>query len=127
MQAGEIAREQGISLKYLESILATLKASRLIISERGKRGGYALARPPEEISLHDVLTPLENTMEFVHCTEAGVEECERADICVTRGVWTELKVAIDGILLRTTLRDLVERREKLAASGMPCEGVIASE
>jgi Rrf2 family protein len=107
--AGEIAEHQGVSPKYLETLLATLRSAGLIRSERGKNGGYALAKPPAEINLFDVLSCLEDSLDFVHCTE-DVSRCERAEVCVTREVWMELKVTTDRILKRTYLDDLAERR-----------------
>jgi Rrf2 family transcriptional regulator, cysteine metabolism repressor len=121
MRASEISRGEEISLKYLETILSTLRVAGLIVSERGKNGGYALARDPAKISLHEVLTPLEGEMGFVHCT--GKEpDCAQVSECVTRGVWIELKEATDRILQRTTLADLLERVSCAGVSGSAEEG-----
>lgn len=109
VSAGEIAKRQGISLKYLENILSSLKSAGLIRSERGKNGGYSLAKPPAEINLYDVLSCLEDSLDFVHCTRDAAT-CDRADVCVTREVWMELKVTTDRILKRKYLDDLAERR-----------------
>jgi Rrf2 family transcriptional regulator, cysteine metabolism repressor len=114
VRAGEIAEEQKISLKYLENILATLRAAGLIVSERGKNGGYALAKAPSEITLHSVLSPLEGSMGFVHCT-SDQPECDKVEDCKTHSVWAELKDATDSILKKTTLQDLLDRK--------PCAGI----
>ena len=110
----QIAAEQGLSRKYLEYLIRTLKGAGLVISVRGKRGGYALARPPAEISLLDVLSPLEESLSVVHCTESK-NGCNRSAVCVTRSVWMEIKDATDEILSRTTLADLLERQRELEA------------
>jgi Rrf2 family cysteine metabolism transcriptional repressor len=115
VRANEIADEQSLSLKYLENLLSSLKAAGLVVSERGKRGGYALARPPAGITLYDVLSPLEDSLGFVHCTETD-RGCDRLPICVTREVWVELKDATDRILTRTTLEDLLKRQEALRSA-----------
>ena len=120
VRASEIADEQGISIKYLENILSTLRTAGLIVSERGKNGGYALARSPREIDLYSVLSPLEGSMGFVHCT-GDTPECDKLGACVTREVWAELKSATDKILQGTTLDDLLQRRSRLEA-GEPCGG-----
>ncbi len=114
MRANEIAEDQGISLKYLESILSALKSAGLIRSERGKNGGYTLARSPADISIHDVLSPLEDSLGFVHCTETD-QGCDRLDVCPTRELWMELKEATDRILKRTSLQDLLYRQVTLAS------------
>jgi Rrf2 family cysteine metabolism transcriptional repressor len=110
--AGQIAADQDIPIRYLENLLGVLRSAGLVNSERGKRGGYLLARPPSEITLHDVLSPLEESLDVVHCT-AAEDSCERTSICATRQVWMELKEATDRILNRTTLADLVQRVEAM--------------
>jgi len=114
MRANEIAEDQAISLKYLENILSSLKSAGLVISERGKKGGYALSRSPAEISLYDVLSPLEDSLGFVHCTEAD-RGCDRLEVCATREVWRSLKEATDRILKGTSLQDLLQRHAELKA------------
>ena len=121
--AAEVASNQGISLKYLESLLVSLKSAGLVISERGKRGGYSLARPPSEISMYDVLGSLEDSLDFVYCTEKP-HGCERLELCVTRQVWIELKRATDRILKRTYLDDLLERQKALGEQRAHAEYVI---
>jgi len=124
MRACEISEDQGISLKYLESILSALKSAGLVVSERGKNGGYALARPPAEISVHAVLIPLEDSLGFVHCTEAD-RGCDRLAVCATRDLWMELKEATDQILKRTSIEDLLQRQTAMKSEGRPparCEG-----
>lgn len=108
VRANEIADEEGISLKYLESILSALKAAELVHSERGKHGGYRLAKPPAEIDLYSILSPLEGSLDFVHCTDS-FRSCKRFDVCVTRRVWADLQEATDRILKGTSLEDLLKR------------------
>jgi len=110
--AYEIAERQGLSLKYLEALLASLKSAGLVTSEKGRSGGYSLARPPSEITMWDVLSHLENSLCIVHCT--GDENgCERRDVCATREVWIELKEATERVLQGRTLQDLCERKDCL--------------
>jgi Rrf2 family protein len=116
--ASEVASNQGISVKYLESLLSSLKTGGLVISERGKRGGYSLARPPSEINMYDVLSCLEDSLDFVYCT-VDPRGCERLERCVTRQVWVELKQATDRILKQTYLDDLLRRESALAAKKAP--------
>ena len=120
MHAAEIARSQDISLKYLEAILAILKSAGLVNSSRGRNGGYSLAKPPEEISMYAILSPLEDSINFVHCTGSEVG-CDRVEQCVTRAVWVELKVATEKILKSHTLDTLVARWEMMSNPSRPCE------
>ncbi|MBC8424675.1 Rrf2 family transcriptional regulator [bacterium] len=110
--AGQIADDQKLSLKYLESLLRSLKSARLIVSKRGTQGGYSLARPPAEISLYDVLTPLETAIDIVHCTEDW-DSCGRSGTCGTQEVWQKLRDAVETILCTTSLADLLERQKTL--------------
>jgi Rrf2 family protein len=110
--AGEIAEKQGISLKYLESLLAKLKSAGLIVSVRGKHGGYSLARHPSEINMWEVLRCLEDSLDIVHCTN-DPSRCERFDVCVTKDVWAELKTSTERILKRTYLDDLMKQQKIL--------------
>jgi len=112
MRANEIANEQSISLKYLETLLSNLKSAGLVTAERGKHGGYALARPPREITVFAILSPLEDSLGFVHCTKTDTA-CDRKEVCVTRELWDELKQATDRILKSTTLEDLLNRQRLL--------------
>jgi Rrf2 family protein len=112
MPASEIAENQGISLKYLETLLSNLKSVGLIVSERGKRGGYSLARHPSEINMYEVLSCVEDSLDFVHCIN-DPSRCDRLEVCVTRHVWAELKTATERILKRTYFDDLLEQQEVL--------------
>jgi Rrf2 family cysteine metabolism transcriptional repressor len=107
----EIARRQGIPVHYLERLLTPLISARLIGSIRGARGGLKLLRYPKDIRLIDVVRLLEGPLSPVECLN-NPENCPRADTCVTRDVWEEVKKAIDSVLEATTLQDLVERQKK---------------
>ena len=107
----DIARRQQISLWYLEHIITPLKTAGIIRSTRGARGGVSLARPPEEIKLDEVIQLLEGSIAPVECVN-NPEFCARSDSCVTRDIWAELKKAINGVLMSTTLQDLVERQKR---------------
>lgn len=106
----DIARRQEISERYLEQILTPLRVAGLVRVVRGARGGFTLARPPSEIRLSDIIQVMEGSTAPVECVDdPGV--CSRSDSCTTRGVWAEVKTAIDKLLESTTLQDLVERQK----------------
>ena len=107
----DIARRQQISLSYLEQLTAPLITGRIIRSTKGPKGGISLAKNPEEIKLSEVIGLLEGSVALVECVnDPGV--CDRSEFCVTRDIWSELKMAMDGVLESTTLQDLVERHRK---------------
>lgn len=116
LQIKMIADREDISNKYLEQLIAMLKAAGLVRSIRGPRGGYLLAKSPAEIQLKEVFTTLEGPMVPAECLEHP-EFCPRCMDCVTRDIWQELQNAIDGVLESVTLADLVEKTKSSAKKG----------
>ena len=110
LQIKTIAVREDISNKYLEQLIAMLKAAGLVRSIRGPRGGYMLAKPPSEIQLKDVFFTLEGPIIPVECLEHA-EYCPRCTDCATRQIWQDLQDAILGVLESVTLADLVEQSE----------------
>jgi Rrf2 family protein len=111
----DIAKEQQISLAYLEHLVTPLIAGGVIRSIKGPKGGVTLAKKPEEIKLSEVTRLLEGSLAPVECIEHP-ELCERADLCVTRDIWGEMKTAMDSVLESTTLKDLADRQKKKGRS-----------
>ena len=103
----EIADRQQISVKYLESIAAILNRSGLVRSQRGKDGGYCLARPAGEITAAQVLRLTEGTLSPVACPTLEGKPCQRAETCKTLPLWRVLDETIDRTLSSVTLEDLL--------------------
>ena len=78
IQLGEIANRQGISLKYLEQIIRPLKKANYVKSYRGAKGGHTLNKPPDEISVGEIVALLEGGDTLIHC-DKDPETCERKD------------------------------------------------
>lgn len=106
----DIAHRQQIPQQYLEHLITPLIAAGIMTSTRGPKGGVSLARPPEEVTLDEVIQLLEGSVAPVKCV-SNPEACQRSHLCATRDVWDDLKRAIDGVLKSVTLRDLVERQK----------------
>lgn len=105
-----IAKRQGISEKYLESILAVLSKAGLLDAVRGKGGGYRLSKPAKEYTAFQVLSLTEGTLAPVTCLERG-QQCENAVNCRTLPLWQGLDQVIAAYLCSYTLADLT-REEK---------------
>lgn len=100
-----IAKRQGISEKYLESILAVLSKAGLLDAVRGKGGGYRLSKPAKEYTAFEVLSLTEGTLAPVTCLERG-QQCENAVNCRTLPLWQGLDQVIAAYLCSYTLADL---------------------
>jgi len=107
----EIAKRQEVSEKYLEHSITTLRKAGLVRSIRGARGGYVLAKSPSQIRLSEIMEVLEGSMAPVECVD-DPQVCRRAQLCVTRDIWAEMKEAIDNILKSITLQDMVEEQNR---------------
>ena len=105
----DVAKRQEISEKYLGHLIPPLKAAGLINSTRGAHGGYTLARPPQNITLKEVVRAVEGEMAVVECvTTPGI--CHRVKFCVTRDIWSLMSEKITEVLDSTTLQDMVNRQ-----------------
>jgi Rrf2 family cysteine metabolism transcriptional repressor len=107
----EIAKEENISLKYLEQVIIPLRTAGLVKSVRGSKGGYSLAKPPSEVCLKDVVEVLEGPINLVDCLQ-DPKICTRAAFCVTRDIWSEISESICRIFYSITLEEMVNRRKK---------------
>lgn len=108
----EIAASQDISGRYLEHILNSLRASGLVKSTRGAKGGYELSRAPSAITIGEIITALEGPADIVSYT-SNESDCPKISYCVTREIWDEVKVSIETVLNRITLENMVTRHHEL--------------
>lgn len=110
IQLGEIAKRQNISVKYLEQIIRPLKKANYIKSFRGAKGGHILNKPPEEITVGEIVALLENNPGLTPCLE-NPDVCDRVDECVTRLVWQEATKAMFDKLSEITLSELAKIKD----------------
>jgi Rrf2 family protein len=107
---GRIAESEGLSVENTAKVLARLREAGLIDSFRGKDGGYVLARPPESISISDVLRAVAGELfEYERCSgsEDG-EPCVHEADCGIRPIWVVLGETVHGLLSSISLADLVD-------------------
>ena len=122
LQVSELAPKEGLPVKFLEQILMQLKAAGYLESRRGKHGGYLLARPPENISIGQVVRLIDGPLAPIHCVSQSAYErctCPDEEHCGLRSLMLDVRNAISNILDRYTLADVVEitmrklRRDKV--------------
>lgn len=108
-----IAARQEISEKYLEQIITVLSRAGFVKSMRGAQGGYRLAKDPKDYTVGMILRCIEGSLAPVACLDDVPNECNRADTCATLTLWKELNDAINSVVDRVTLADLVERQKDI--------------
>ncbi|NNC99922.1 MAG: Rrf2 family transcriptional regulator [Gammaproteobacteria bacterium] len=102
-----IAERQHISLAYLEQLFGSLRKAGLVLSLRGSKGGYRLARDEKEISLADILIAVD---EQIDMTCAGGSACGTDDPCLTHHLWNGLSQEFFEFLDSKKLSGLVRSR-----------------
>lgn len=103
----EMAGAQQVSVSYLAKVFQKLARRGLVRSTRGKRGGFALARSPEQISLADVIRAVEAEEPLFDCL-GSVRECKANSQCLTRHCFHEAEQSMYGVLAGTSLADIVD-------------------
>jgi Rrf2 family protein len=106
----EVAERQGISEKYLESILPALTKAGLLDGVRGKGGGYKLARAPESCTVGSILKLVEGHFAPVSCLEHNPNNCPRASECRTLPMWQQFQTAVDTFFDSITIADLCDEK-----------------
>lgn len=107
LQIRQIAAEQNIPDRYLEQLLATLRRSGLVRSQRGARGGYLLAKEPWKISILDVVTCIEG----LDVQPSTKQIPQSTPGIVVHEIWQEARQAADAVLSKYTLQDLADQRD----------------
>lgn len=109
----EIAEREKLPPDYAEQILLRLRRAGIVSSTRGARGGYALARPAEEITLREILAASELVTFDLHCETHPIDEvrCAPDMGCPIRPVWQMLQRRIDDALESVRLADLLEQEQ----------------
>jgi Rrf2 family protein len=112
----EIADAEDIPVKFLEAILVTLKNARIVVSERGREGGYRLRRPPAEVLLGDVVRlmdgPLAPLGDVIELTRRARLEPRHPGLF---DVFLDVRNAAARILDHTTLQDVLDRSRRIVA------------
>ena len=106
VQIGNVSKRENISVKYLEQLIIPLKKANFIKSVRGPKGGHMLAKPPEAITVGEIVRVLEGGINLSSCIE-NPEVCDRTSDCLTRGLWEETTKAMYEKLNSATLSKMI--------------------
>ena len=111
IQIAEIAREEQISRKFLESILLTLRKNGLLGSRKGKGGGYYLIKRPDEIPMTDVMRILEGPIAMVSCVSLkyyeACRDCPSEATCAVHTLMLKVRDSALEVYRNTTLADIL--------------------
>lgn len=111
IQISDVAKNENLPQRFLESILLELKKMGVLGSKLGKSGGYFLIRPPEEVTLLDIIRHFEGSIALLYCvSEKSYQPCEfckREDTCKIRKVFKSIREKTVRILDKATLASLI--------------------
>jgi len=119
LSINQISKEEDISSIYLEQIFNILKKGKLVKSIRGPKGGYILARNPENINMYEIVEILEGGFSHYKCTQGKKNEkivCKKAKNCVSKEVWDIVAKEVKKALEKIKLSMLAKRAETIIPS-----------
>ena len=115
--AREASAETGLPLPMVSKVLKALARESLLISQRGAKGGYTLARPPAEISVVEMVTALEGPIGLTECT-THPGACAQEASCEVRAPWQLINLTVRDALANISLDDLTTRATTHTTGGL---------
>jgi Rrf2 family transcriptional regulator, iron-sulfur cluster assembly transcription factor len=114
----EVSQAEGLSIPYVAKLMRILRRSGFVKSVRGQAGGYSLARPAEQIIMGDLLAALGGRLyepEFCRHHSGSLKNCLNTTDCSIRPVWQTVQLAVDQVLNKMTLKDLLQNEQAMAS------------
>lgn len=108
----DVSNREGISIKYLEQVVALLNKAGLVLSLRGNSGGYKLSKDPKDYTAGEILKAAEGTLAPVQCLQCPTNNCERKSTCSTIEFWEGFDTVINDYVNNITLDSLVEKTKE---------------
>lgn len=122
-ERGAVVAQHGIPATYMDQILLKLRNAGLVLSNRGRKGGYKLARTPEAISVFDIVVAVEEALEPVQCLVA-TDLCEHQQSCVSKDAWHHVFETWKSSMKSLSLESLVAAEGKALPRSLPPAGTI---
>jgi len=120
--ARHLAAETELPVPVVSKVLKSLAREGLLTSQRGSKGGYTLARPPDEITVPEMITALEGPISLTACS-VHPGACSQASSCDVREPWQQINAAVHGALEKVTLADLAAPQTPGTLIPLPSLGV----
>jgi Rrf2 family protein len=117
-----IAERQKLSLAYLEQLFARLRRAEIVVSARGRSGGYRLGRKASDISIADILTAVEEETRMTRCAGDGATGCLGEKRCITHGLWQALGLHIAQFFESVSLQDVIDGGPRITGVPVPADG-----
>ncbi len=131
LSASEVAGFEGLSVEYVSKFMLHLKKAGLVRTVRGVRGGFALARSPDKITLREVFDALHGKVQtgddFCKSFSGKAESCVRLDGCSIRPFWKILSLYISEFTKEMTLADLLKPHHELEAKTLQIAALKGAE
>jgi Rrf2 family protein len=109
----EVSQKAGVPAPYIAKVFQCLVRGGVLESQRGPNGGFAFKRPPETISLFEIIQIIDDVSPLVNQCVMGLDECSSANACPLHVIWASAKESIQETLERTTLTQMRKRIGKL--------------
>ena len=113
----DIAKRQGLTVKYLEQIISLLNKAGYLQSLRGNNGGYRLTKATNEYVVGDILRITEGELVPVACLKDSINPCSRCNECMTLPFWHGLDEVINNYVDSVTIQDLIDQANLKANNG----------
>ena len=108
----DISLRQGISLVYLEQLFFKLKKNKIVLSVRGKNGGYVLNKNAKDIKISEVFLAVEENVKTIGCEKHSKKGCNgKSTKCITHNLWDELEDYINVFFEKKKLSDLINKKD----------------
>lgn len=131
LTAHELASRSSVPLPTVSKLCKELSKAGLVVSHRGRKGGYGLARPADRITVAEIVEALEGPIALTECSQ-GIQACELEATCVAKAGWDPVSRAIHGALSNLPLTALAAARapvdppaSDLAPQGAPKQGAAS--
>lgn len=112
----ELSQSESVSPAYTAKLLRVLRRGGFVTAARGKEGGYTLARPPADIVIGDIMSALGGKLfesDFCDSHSGSAAICTRSVDCSVRSLWRAVQVAVDQVLSKATLQDLLQNEAEM--------------
>lgn len=109
VRLSEVSRVTNISRRFLEQLAMALKSHCILRGFCGRKGGYILGRPADEITIGDVVRAVTGPIEMASCTEEP-NDCMAAEFCESRVIWRLLEQRVNDVLDEYSIADILDRK-----------------